>query len=70
MSYKEAIKVWRAGNKEELMKKFYTKFTYSSLRLDGVNITYEDVEEVFAENKTDKVMNDYKTRRKSLKDYL
>lgn len=63
MSYQEAIKVWREGNQEDLMKKFFTKFTYSNLRMD-------DVEEVFAEDKADKVTNDYKTRRKSLKDYL
>ena len=63
MSYKEAIKVWREGNQEDLMKKFSIKFTYSNLRMD-------DVEEVFAGAKADKVANDYKSRRKSLKDYL
>lgn len=63
MSYKEAIKAWREGNQEDLMKKFSIKFTYSNLRMD-------DVEEVFAEDKADKVKQDYKTRKKSLKDYL
>ncbi|NMF06874.1 hypothetical protein ACUH7Y_00865 [Clostridium beijerinckii] len=59
MFYKDAIKVWREGNKEELINKFLPKFIYTSLKLEGINITYSDVEDVFAGDKADKEIEDY-----------
>lgn len=59
MFYEDAIKVWREGNKEELINKFLPKFIYTSLKLEGANIAYIDVEDVFAGNKTHKEIEDY-----------
>ncbi|MDR3598714.1 hypothetical protein [Clostridium sp.] len=59
MFYSDAIKVWREGNREDLINKFLPKFIYTSLKLEGANITYSDVEDVFAGDKTDKEIEDY-----------
>ncbi|ERI95260.1 hypothetical protein HMPREF1982_00401 [Clostridiales bacterium oral taxon 876 str. F0540] len=59
MFYTEALKLWSRGNTEELLDKFLRKFVYSSLRLDGVNITYTEVEAVFAGDNTNKLTEDY-----------
>lgn len=59
MFYNDAIKVWREGNREELINKFLPKFIYTSLKLEGANITYTDVEDIFKGEGIDKEIEEY-----------
>lgn len=59
MVYKESIKVWREGNTDKLLNKFIYKFVYSSLKMEGANIIFKDVEAVFAGEKTANNCNSY-----------
>jgi len=47
MTYKECINIWRAGISEELMNRFYLKFTYSSNKIENNETRLRDVENVF-----------------------
>lgn len=47
MLYKEAIKVWLSGKIEELLNKFFLKFTYSSNKMENNETRLRDVVSVF-----------------------
>lgn len=61
MLYKEAIKVWRSGNIEELLNKFFFKFTYSSNKIENNETRLRDVETVFKGEKVTNFKGDKKT---------
>jgi Uncharacterized conserved protein len=47
MLYKEAVKVWLNGKIEDLLNKFFFKFTYSSNKIENNETRLRDVESVF-----------------------
>lgn len=64
MYYPEAIKVWRNGNKQDLLDKFFLKFSYSSNKIENSETRLNDVKAVF---KGEKVI-DFKGNKKTLKE--
>lgn len=64
MLYKEAIKVWKSGNIEELLTKFFLKFTYSSNKIENNETRLRDVETVFKGEK----VTDFKGNKKTIKE--
>lgn len=64
MHYPEAIKIWRNGNIESLLDKFFLRFTYSSNKLENNETRLRDVETVF---KGEKVI-DFKGNKRTIKE--
>jgi len=62
MEYKESIKLWRAGISEELINKFFLKFTYSSNKIENNETRLRDVDTIF---KGEKVTN-FKGNKKTI----
>lgn len=49
MFYQECSKKWRTELDEELINRFFMKFTYCSSKIENYEITYRDVEAIFNE---------------------
>ena len=47
MGYKEAIKIWNKGEKQELINDFYAEFTYNSNKIENTDTTWSDVQHIF-----------------------
>lgn len=47
MGYKEAIKIWNEGEKQELINDFYAEFTYNSNKIENPDTMRSDVEHIF-----------------------
>lgn len=47
MGYKEAIEIWKDGNKQELINEFYAEFTYNSNKIENPDTMRSDVEHIF-----------------------
>lgn len=47
MSYKDCITIWRKGISEELLDRFFLKFTYSSNKIENNETRLRDVETIF-----------------------
>lgn len=64
MLYEEAIKVWRNGKTEELLNKFFLKFTYSSNKIENNETRLRDVQTVFKGEE----VKDFKGNKKTIKE--
>lgn len=53
MIYKKCIHIWRTRLNDELLNKFYLKFTYCTNKLGNTEITLADVENIFENNNID-----------------
>ncbi|WP_368491071.1 Fic family protein [Clostridium sp. BJN0013] len=62
MSYKDCIKIWRKGISEELLDRFFLKFTYSSNKIENNETRLRDVETIFKGKK----VADFKGNKKTL----
>ena len=62
MSYKDCIKIWRKGISEELLDRFFLKFTYSSNKIENNETRLRDVETIFKGKK----VKDFKGNKKTL----
>lgn len=47
MGYKEAIKIWKDGDKQELINEFYAEFTYNSNKIENPDTKWRDVQHIF-----------------------
>ncbi|SHI08785.1 Fic family protein [Clostridium grantii] len=64
MLYNESVKVWRKGNVEDLLNRFFLKFTYASNKIENNETRLRDVETVFRGEK----VTDYKGNKKTIKE--
>lgn len=64
MLYEEAVKVWKQGKTEDLLNKFFLKFTYSSNKIENHETRLRDVETVFKGEK----VTDFKGDKKTIKE--
>lgn len=64
MLYNEAIIVWKQGNIEDLLSKFFLKFTYGSNKIENNETRLRDVETVF---RGEKVLN-FKGNQQTIKE--
>ncbi len=64
MSYNESIKIWRAGVSEELVNRFFLKFTYSSNKIENNETRLRDVETVFR----GEIVSDFKGNKKTIRE--
>ena len=47
MGYKEAIEIWKDGEKQELINDFYAEFTYNSNKIENSDTKWSDVQHIF-----------------------
>ncbi|MZK49036.1 hypothetical protein [Clostridium beijerinckii] len=47
MGYKEAIEIWKDGDKQELINEFYAEFTYNSNKIENPDTKWSDVQHIF-----------------------
>jgi Fic family protein len=64
MLYKQSIELWRKEEVEELLKKFFPKFTYNSNKIENKETRIMDVEAVFKGEK----VTDFKGSKKTIKE--
>jgi Fic family protein len=62
MSYKDCIKIWRKGISENLLDRFFLKFTYASNKIENNETRLRDVETIFKGEK----VTDFKGDKKHL----
>lgn len=61
MLYDEAVKVWRKGKTNDLLNRFFLKFTYSSNKIENNETRLRDVETVFRGEEVTDFTGDKKT---------
>ncbi|KAA8667984.1 Fic family protein [Clostridium sp. MT-14] len=61
MSYKDCIKIWRKGISEDLLDRFFLKFTYASNKIENNETRLRDVETIFKGEKVTDFKGDKKT---------
>lgn len=64
MSYNECIKLWKLGVSEDLINKFFMKFTYASNKIENNETRLRDVETVFKGES----VTDFKGNKKTIKE--
>ncbi|WP_160691634.1 hypothetical protein [Clostridium sp. C2-6-12] len=47
MGYKESVKIWNDGEKQELLNDFYAEFTYNSNKIENPDTMRSDVQHIF-----------------------
>lgn len=49
--YNDVVRIWRNGKTEDLLNRFFIKFTYSSNKIMNVATRFRDVESIFREER-------------------